>query len=96
MIGKFLRQQGVVADQVEVTIARDYRRVDQTEGWWGEAWFSMTSQVLPGESLTLELSDGRPTPIVIERVTVDSKVGRMLVRFTGSGPLDDVLRSTGS
>jgi hypothetical protein len=86
----------VVADQVEISLARDYRRVGELESWWGEAWLSTASHLLPGDELTLVLSGGVVTPIVIERVTVDSKASRMLVRFTGSGPLGEALEETGS
>jgi hypothetical protein len=90
MIGRLMNHQAVVADRVEVTIARDFRRVDQdqAEGWWGEVWLSIETHVLPGDELTLQLSESVPSPIVVERVTVDSKAGRMLVRFRGSGPLE--------
>ena len=87
MTGRLLKHQAVIADQLEVTISRDSRRVDQSDGWWGELWLSMATHVLPGDELTLDSTETGPTPIVIERVTVDSKAGRMLVRFTGSGPL---------
>jgi hypothetical protein len=96
MIARILRQQAVVADQVEISLARDYRRVGELESWWGEAWLSTASHVLPGDELTLEVSGGVATPIVIERVTVDSTASRMLVRFTGSGPLDQTIEETGS
>jgi hypothetical protein len=88
MIGKLLNHQGIVADQVKVTIARDYRRVDQPDGWRGEAWLSTDTHILPGDRLSLELKDGAAVPILVERVTVDSKAGQMLIRFTGSGSLD--------
>jgi hypothetical protein len=95
MIGRLLNHQGVVADKVEVTIARDSRREGELDGWWGETWLSTASHVLPGDELTLELRDGVAIPIVVERVTVDSKAGRMLVRFTGSGSLDGGSDATG-
>jgi hypothetical protein len=88
MIGRLLNHQAVVAEQVEVTISRDYRRVDQAEGWWGETWISTAAHVLPGDELTLQLNNAVTAPIVVERVTVDSKAGRMLVRFRGTGHLD--------
>jgi hypothetical protein len=82
-----MRHRAVVADRVEVTIARESRKVGAQDSWWGEAWLSTDSHVLPGDELTLQLGGADPAPIVIERVTVDSKAGRMLVRFTGKGPL---------
>lgn len=88
MIGTFRNHLGTVADRIDITIARDYRRLGQGDGWWGEAWFPTASPVFPGEELTLELESGVSSPIVVERVTVDSRAGRMLVRFTGAGPLD--------
>lgn len=96
MVGRILRQHAVVAEQVEITIARDYRREGEVDGWWGEAWLSTASHVLPGDELTLELRGSVATTIVIERVTVDTKAGRMLVRFTGSGPLNETMKETGS
>lgn len=87
MTGRLLKHRAVIADQLEVTISRDSRRLDQSDGWWGELWLSTAIHVLPGDELTLDSPETGPTPIVIERVTVDSKAGRMLVRFTGSGPL---------
>lgn len=90
MIGRLRNPHGTVAEQVEITIARDHRRLDQGDGWRGEAWLSTESHVLPGDELTLEMVDGRATPILVERVTVDTRAGRMLVRFTGSGPLDNI------
>ena len=96
MIGRILRQHAVVAEQVEITISRDYRKEGELYGWWGEAWLSTASHVLPGDELTLELRGGIATPIVIERVTVDTRAGRMLVRFTGSGPLETSVEATGS
>jgi hypothetical protein len=86
MTGRFLNHKGVVAESVEVTIARDFRRLDGVEGWRGEAWISTESHVLPGDQLTLEM-EGRSTPVRVERVTVDSKAGSMLVRFVGEGPI---------
>lgn len=90
VIGRLLNRDGVVADQVRVTIARDYRRLDHLDGWRGEAWLSTASHVIPGDELILELNGGDGAPIVIERVTVDTKAGQMLIRFTGSGPLEGV------
>ena len=85
MTGRLLKHRAVIADQVEVTISRDSRKLDQSNGWWGELWLSTDIHVFPGDGLTLEFPDAGPSAIVIERVTVDSKAGRMLVRFTGSG-----------
>jgi hypothetical protein len=86
MTGRLLKHRAVIADQVDVTISRDSRKLDQSDGWWGELWLSTDIHVFPGDALTLEFPDAGPTTtIVIERVTVDSKAGRMLVRFTGSG-----------
>lgn len=90
MIGRLLNRAGVVADQVRVTLTRDYRRLDLLDGWRGEAWLSTAAHVLPGDELTLQLGEGDGAPIVVERVTVDSKAGQMLVRFTGSGPLEGI------
>ena len=87
MIGRLLTHRAVIADQLEITISRDARRPGQSEGWWGEVWLSTATHVLPGDELVLELKDSRQHPIVVERVTVDSKAGRMLVRFTGAGRL---------
>ena len=86
MTGRLLKHGAVIADQLEVTISRESRKLDQSNGWWGELWLSTAIHIFPGDELTLELPDNGPTPIVIERVTVDSKAGKMLVRFTGSGP----------
>jgi hypothetical protein len=88
MIGKLSNDAGPIAEGVEITIAPDHRRLDETDGWRGEAWLSTQSHVLPGDHLLLELNDGSSSPVVIERVTVDTRAGQMLVRFTGSGPLD--------
>ena len=96
MTGRLLKHRAVIADQLEVTISRDSRKVDQREGWWGELWLSTATHVLPGDELMLELKGGAATPIVIERVTVDTKAGKMLVRFTGSGALADGSEATGS
>lgn len=96
MTGRLLKHRAVIADQLEVTISRDSRKVDQREGWWGELWLSTATHVLPGDELMLELKGGTATPIVIERVTVDTKAGKMLVRFTGSGALADGSEATGS
>ena len=84
---RFRGEQGVIAEGVDVTISRDHRRLDQSDNWWGEAQVPLESHVLPGHQLTMELGDGSLAPIRVERVTVDSKAGRMLIRFTGSGPL---------
>ena len=84
MIGRLLKHRAVIADQLEITLSRDSRKVDQREVWWGEFWLSTATHVLPGDELVLELKDTGTRPIVIERVTVDSKAGRMLVRFTTS------------
>ena len=88
MIGTFSSHRGVVAGKVEVTIAPDHRRLDQSEGWRGEAWLPIDSQVLPGDTLTLEMGDGHSGSVLIERVTVDSKAGQMLIRFTSIGPME--------
>jgi hypothetical protein len=85
MTGRLLKHRAVIANQVDVTISRDSRKLDQSNGWWGELWLSTDIHVFPGDALTLEFPDTGPSAIVIERVTVDSKAGRMLVRFTGSG-----------
>ena len=87
MTGRLLKHRAVIADQLEITISRDSRKVDQPNGWWGEVTLSTAIHVLPGDELTLELRESAPVPITIERVTVDSKAGKMLVRFAGSGPL---------
>ena len=73
---------------MDISIARDHRKEGDQASWWGETWLSTTTHVLPGDELTLELKDAGPTAIVIERVTVDTKAGRMLVRFSGKGPLE--------
>jgi hypothetical protein len=87
MTGRLLKHRAVIADQLEITISRESRRIDQVNGWWGELWLSTAIHVLPGDELTLDSPETGLTPIVIERVTVDSKAGKMLVRFAGSGPL---------
>ena len=87
MTGRLLKHRAVIADQLEITISRDSRKVDQPNGWWGEVTLSTAIHVLPGDELTLELRESELVPITIERVTVDSKAGKMLVRFAGSGPL---------
>ena len=87
MTGRLLKHRAVIADQLEVTISPESRKLDQSNGWWGELWLSTDIHIFPGDELTLESSETGPTSIVIERVTVDSKAGKMLVRFTGSGPL---------
>jgi hypothetical protein len=87
MIGRFLKHEAVIADGLEITISPDSRKVDQRDGWWGETWLSLATHVLPGDELVLQLDESGGYPVVIERVTVDSKAGRMLVRFTGSGSL---------
>ena len=95
MTGRLLKHRAVIADQLEITISPDSRKMEQREGWWGEVWLSTATHVLPGDELVLELRESGPHPIVIERVTVDSKAGRMLVRFTGSGRLG-ISEATGS
>ena len=87
MTGRLLKHRAVIADQLEITVSPDSRKVNQGEGWWGEVWLSTATHVLPGDELVLELRDSGTHSIVIERVTVDSKAGRMLVRFSGSGDL---------
>lgn len=87
MVGRIMRHRAVVADQVDISIARDHRKDGDQANWWGEVWLSTATHVFPGDELTLELEDTGPTAIVIERVTVDTKAGKLLVRFTGKGPL---------
>ena len=87
MTGRLLKHRAVIADQLEVTISRESRKVDQPSGWWGELTLPMAIHVLPGDELALELPGNGPVPITIERVTVDTKAGKMLVRFAGSAPL---------
>jgi hypothetical protein len=80
-IGRFSRDGSVIADAIELEIAADYRRSDGREGWRGEAWLPTDAIIFPGDRLRLEFQTGEMEDVVIDRVTVDSKAGRMLVRF---------------
>ena len=88
MIVRLTSAKGTVAQEVEVSITRDFRNLEHPEGWRGEAWLPMDAVIMPGERLRLELPDGQSAEILIERVTVDTKDQRMLARFTGWGELD--------
>jgi hypothetical protein len=82
--GRFYRSGSVIADGVEIKIHADYRRADGREGWRGEAWLPTEAFLIPGDRLRLEVDGGdkEDVEVVIDRVTVDSSAGRMLVRFS--------------
>ena len=80
-IGRFSRNGSVIAESIELEISADYRRSDGRDGWRGEAWLPIDAIVLPGDQLRLHLHSGETEDVVIDRVTVDSTAGRMLVRF---------------
>lgn len=83
-IGRFYRGGSILAAGVELKIKADHRRRDGREGWHGEAWLPTEAFLIPGDRLRLEI-DGEGTEdveVVIDRVTVDSSAGRMLVRFS--------------
>lgn len=80
-IGRFSRNGSVIADAIELEIGADYRRSDGRDGWRGEAWLPIDAVVVPGDLLRLDFATGEAEDVVIDRVTVDSKAGRMLVRF---------------
>lgn len=82
MTGRFYRDGGPLLAEADIRITTDYRRPDGREGWRGEAYFPIDVVVLPGERLRLEPSQGSGTDIVVDRVTVDSRAERILVRFT--------------
>lgn len=86
MIGRLLRNNEVLADNVDCMINRDYRRDDGQDGWWGETWLPLDVHLLPGDKVTWQPAGGAPAGIVIERITVDGRLGRMLVRFSGTEP----------
>jgi len=79
--GRLSRSNGIIADRVELEIRPDHRRSDGREGWYGEAWLSTDVIVIPGEHLQLHIDGGDAEEVVVDRVTVDSRAGRMLVRF---------------
>lgn len=86
MIGRFSRNGEVLVEGSEVTIALDDRRKEGPAAWYGEAWVPTQITVIPGDRLTLTLA-GEHREILVNRVTVDSRASRMLVRFVGNGPL---------
>ena len=82
--GRFYRSGSVIAAGVELKIQTDHRRSDGREGWRGEAWLPTEACLIPGDRLRLEIDseETEEIEVVIDRVTVDSAAGRMLVRFS--------------
>lgn len=80
-IGQFFRNGSVVAKDIELDLRTDHRRSDGRVSWHGEAWLPTDEIIIPGDQLRLEISEGETEDVVIDRVTVDSTAGRMLVRF---------------
>lgn len=89
MIGRLLRNGEVLADSVECDISRDYRRDDGRVGWRGETWIPIEVHLLPGDKVTWQPQDGAPIAVLVERITVGGRAGRMLVRFSSIDPQEE-------
>lgn len=80
-IGRFSRNGSVIGGDIELEIRVDHRRADGRVGWHGEAWLPTDEIIIPGDRIHLEIQGEKAEDVVIDRVTVDSAAGRMLVRF---------------
>jgi len=85
--GKILDEEKVVLEGVEGELFMDKDAAGITS-WSGQFELPFPESIQPDATYTLALDDGRKGQIIVTRMHIDTDTESSLVRFQGSGALE--------